>query len=157
MGNDVSVVDFGTNPFRVLICNISGVRPSIRTFHGAGILGNRMVIVAGRNMSKRLNDTYVLDLSDLAPGGYRRRMSLRATADLQNDLQNKIGLKENSVLYEDIKQKKVKISLSSFELKATLGTGSFGRVRLVRYSNAYYAMKMLRKTRVVEMKQENHI
>lgn len=53
-------------------------------------MGNRMVVVAGRNMSKRLNDTYCLDLSDLAPGGYRRRMSLRATADLQNDLQNQI-------------------------------------------------------------------
>lgn len=54
-------------------------------------------------------------------------------------------------------KKKVKIGLSSFELKATLGTGSFGRVRLVRYANEYFAMKMLRKTRVVEMKQENHI
>ncbi len=60
------------------------------------------------NMSKRLNDTFYLDLSDLAPGGYKRRMSLRAT----------------------------------------LGTGSFGRVRLVRYKTKYFAMKMLRKTRV---------
>jgi len=48
-------------------------------------------------------------------------------------------------------------SLQHFELKATLGTGSFGRVRLVKYENDFFAMKMLRKTRVVEMKQENHI
>ena len=132
-----------------------------------------MIVVAGRNMSKRLNDTFTLDLSDLAPGGYEHRMSLRATADLQNDLQNKIP-KISSSLYRDIKEKKVKISLNHFELKATLGTGSFGRVRLVLYtgntgnnssksssssttSKEYFAMKMLRKTRVVEMKQENHI
>ena len=47
--------------------------------------------------------------------------------------------------------------MESFTLKATLGTGSFGRVRLVQYESEYFAMKMLRKTRVVEMKQENHI
>jgi len=164
--NDVSVIDFGTNPFRVLVCNINGQRPSIRTFHGAGLIGNKMIVIAGRNMSKRLNDTYSLDLSDLAPGGYRRRMSLKATADLQNDLQNKIP-KISSTLYSDVKNKKKKINLQSFQLLATLGTGSFGRVRLVKYKGSaahsengkdeYFAMKMLRKTRVVEMKQENHI
>src|SRR5690349_4326074 len=59
----------------------------------------------------------------------------------------------------DIDYKKTKITRSMFELRATLGTGSFGRVRLVRYkpSGETFAMKMLRKTRVVEMKQENHI
>lgn len=62
-----------------------------------------------------------------------------------------------SKLYEDIRSKKRKITLDSFTLKATLGTGSFGRVRLVQYESEYFAMKMLRKTRVVEMKQENHI
>eukprot|EP01084_Bolivina_argentea_P314843 545363_1 len=154
--NDVSVVDFGTNPFRVLVCNINGQRPSIRTFHGAGLLGNKMIIVGGRNMSKRLNDTFYLDLSDLAPGGYRRRMSLRATADLQNDLQNKIP-RISSQLYIDIHNNGLNIGLNMFELYGTLGTGSFGRVRLVRYQTEYFAMKMLRKTRVVEMKQENHI
>jgi len=155
--NDVQVVDFGSNPFKVLNVTISGAKvPSIRTFHGAGLLGTRLIVVAGRNMSKRLNDTYCLDLSDLAPGGYRRRMSLRATADLQNDLQHQIP-RVQSKLYEDIRSKGTKITLSSFTLKATLGTGSFGRVRLVQYEKEHFAMKMLRKTRVVEMKQENHI
>ena len=78
-----------------------------------------MVIVAGRNMSKRLNDTFTLDLSDLAPGGYQERMNLRAISDVQNDLQNKIP-KISSQLYRDIKKNKKKISLSDFELKHLL-------------------------------------
>ena len=104
------------DPFKVLNITISGQRPSIRTFHGAGLLGNRLVVVAGRNMSKRLNDTYCLDLSDLAPGGYRRRMSLRATSDSRNDLSDQIP-NVKSKLYEDIRTKKTKITLQSFTLK----------------------------------------
>eukprot|EP01083_Nonionella_stella_P101148 286366_1 len=154
--NDVSVVDFGTNPFRVLICRISGSRPSIRTFHGAGIVGAGMIIIAGRNMGKRLCDTHYLDLSDLAPGGYRRRMSLRATADLQEQNEFK-ELGAESKLRRDLVSGALVAHLDAFELRATLGTGSFGRVRLVRYESEYFAMKMLRKTRVIEMKQENHI
>ena len=53
-------------------------------------------------MSKRLNDTYALDLSDLAPGGYKERMRLRETAELQNDLQNRMP-KISSTLYTHIK------------------------------------------------------
>jgi len=153
--NDVYVLDCSQpNDWHYAQVNISGQRPSIRTFHGAAIVGTKMVIVAGRNMNNRLNDTYALELQDLTPGGFKRRMSLKETADLQDNLpvDEKI-----SQLHLDFKKKK--ISLSSFELKTTLGTGSFGRVRLVQYnpSGEYFAMKMLRKTRVVEMKQENHI
>ncbi|ETO20233.1 hypothetical protein RFI_16984, partial [Reticulomyxa filosa] len=148
--------------------NIRGVQPSARVFHGAGLLKNHMVVVAGRNNDKRLNDTFFLDLADITPGGLKRRMSLKETADLQNDLPLP---KESSqlrtfvdhfcfhilVIYQDFTTKKV--SLSQFELRATLGTGSFGRVRLVKYkpSNEHFAMKILRKSKVVEMKQVNHI
>ena len=66
--------------------SVFGTRPSIRTFHGAAILGQQLVIAAGRNMTKRLNDTYALDLSDLAPGGLDTKMAIQATADLQNNL-----------------------------------------------------------------------
>ena len=52
-----------------------------------------------------------------------------------------------------------RITVKDFDLSTTLGTGSFGRVRLSKYkiSGEFFAMKMLRKTKVVEMKQENHI
>ncbi|KAJ3409557.1 hypothetical protein CcCBS67573_g00564 [Chytriomyces confervae] len=49
--------------------------------------------------------------------------------------------------------------LSDFQFIRTLGTGTFGRVYLVRYKNSdqYYAMKMLKKSEVVRLKQVEHI
>ncbi|KAJ3018514.1 camp-dependent protein kinase catalytic subunit [Thoreauomyces humboldtii] len=51
-----------------------------------------------------------------------------------------------------------KFSLSDFQLDRTLGTGSFGRVHLVRLRSTgkYYAMKVLKKTEIVKMKQVEH-
>ena len=55
------------------------------------------------------------------------------------------------------------ISLSDFELLDTLGTGSFGRVRLVKYANAqpadglYFALKILKKSEVIYLKQVEHV
>jgi hypothetical protein len=48
--------------------------------------------------------------------------------------------------------------LSDFDILQTLGTGSFGRVHLVRHraSKAYYAMKVLKKAEVVRLKQVEH-
>ena len=51
------------------------------------------------------------------------------------------------------------LNLGKFVLKATLGTGSFGRVRLVQYkeNNEFYALKMLKKSEVIYLKQVDHI
>ncbi|KAI8821329.1 kinase-like domain-containing protein [Fimicolochytrium jonesii] len=51
-----------------------------------------------------------------------------------------------------------KFSLADFHLDRTLGTGSFGRVHLVRLRSTgkYYAMKVLKKTEIVKMKQIEH-
>ncbi|KAK9332771.1 kinase-like domain-containing protein [Lipomyces doorenjongii] len=51
-----------------------------------------------------------------------------------------------------------KYSITDFEIKRTLGTGSFGRVHLVRskYNRLYYAIKVLKKAQVVHMKQVEH-
>jgi len=48
--------------------------------------------------------------------------------------------------------------LPDFELKRTLGTGSFGRVHLVqsKHNQRYYAIKVLKKAQVVKMKQVEH-
>lgn len=48
--------------------------------------------------------------------------------------------------------------LDDFELLKTLGTGSFGRVMLVRHksSSRYFAMKILDKQKVVKLKQVEH-
>ncbi|KAF9962733.1 hypothetical protein BGZ70_007941 [Mortierella alpina] len=49
--------------------------------------------------------------------------------------------------------------LSDFELLETLGTGTFGRVYLTkfRHDHSFYAMKVLKKTEVVRLKQVEHI
>ncbi|KAG0298291.1 hypothetical protein BGZ98_000256 [Dissophora globulifera] len=49
--------------------------------------------------------------------------------------------------------------LADFELLETLGTGTFGRVYLAkfRHDHTFYAMKVLKKTEVVRLKQVEHI
>jgi len=51
------------------------------------------------------------------------------------------------------------VHLKDFDLQRTLGTGSFGRVHLVRYkaTGHYYAIKVLKKAEVVRLKQVEHI
>lgn len=55
-------------------------------------------------------------------------------------------------------------SLEDYEVLQTLGTGTFGRVLLVRRKGAdeedrgsYFAMKVLRKSHIVQLKQVEHI
>lgn len=52
-----------------------------------------------------------------------------------------------------------KLAVSDFELGKTLGTGSFGRVRFVTYkSNGnFYALKILKKSAIIRLKQVDHI
>mmetsp|Transcript_10395 Transcript_10395/g.15043 ORF Transcript_10395/g.15043 Transcript_10395/m.15043 type:complete len:355 (+) Transcript_10395:67-1131(+) len=53
------------------------------------------------------------------------------------------------------------LSRNVFELGKTLGTGSFGRVRIVTYvmngKKYYFALKILRKSEIIRLKQVNHI
>ncbi|VVT57108.1 uncharacterized protein SAPINGB_P005538 [Magnusiomyces paraingens] len=53
---------------------------------------------------------------------------------------------------------KGKYTLSDFQILRTLGTGSFGRVHLVRsvHNNRYYAIKVLKKVQIVRMRQVEH-
>ena len=49
----------------------------------------------------------------------------------------------------------VKLTIKDFEIYSTLGTGTFGRVRLVKLkkdsSNKAYALKMLKKTEIIRL------
>ncbi|KAF7728052.1 camp-dependent protein kinase catalytic subunit [Apophysomyces ossiformis] len=51
-----------------------------------------------------------------------------------------------------------RLKLDDFHLLRTLGTGSFGRVHLAqsRHNNRYYAIKVLKKSEVVRLKQVEH-
>ena len=54
---------------------------------------------------------------------------------------------------------KKKVSLNDYELTTTLGTGSFGRVRLCRSKKTgeYFAMKILKKADIIKLKQVDHV
>ncbi|KAI8641702.1 camp-dependent protein kinase 9 [Parasitella parasitica] len=54
---------------------------------------------------------------------------------------------------------KPSFGLKDFELQDTLGTGTFGRVYLSKFTstNKYYAMKVLKKSEVVRLKQVEHL
>jgi protein kinase A len=53
----------------------------------------------------------------------------------------------------------VKVKLSDYDVLTTLGTGSFGRVRLAKEkkSGEYVAIKMLKKAEILRLKQVDHI
>ena len=63
-----------------------------------------------------------------------------------------------SLLHTRSTESKGKYSLTDFHFQRTLGTGSFGRVHLVRsiHNNRYYAIKVLKKVQIVRMKQVEH-
>ena len=58
----------------------------------------------------------------------------------------------------DAKATKGKYTLTDFDFRRTLGTGSFGRVHLVKskHNARFYAIKVLKKAQVVKMKQVEH-
>ena len=57
------------------------------------------------------------------------------------------------------KRPKESFTLASFEVMTTLGTGTFGRVRLVKnVSNGKFcALKILKKSEIIRLKQVDHI
>ena len=59
----------------------------------------------------------------------------------------------------DQRKNRPRLKLDDFHLLRTLGTGSFGRVHLSqsRHNARYYAIKVLKKTEVVRLKQGNII
>src|SRR5262249_43149555 len=56
------------------------------------------------------------------------------------------------------KPQRPKLKLADFNLLRTLGTGSFGRVHLAqsKVNQRYYAIKVLKKSEVVRLKQVEH-
>lgn len=56
-------------------------------------------------------------------------------------------------------EKAKKMKLSDYEVFQTLGTGSFGRVKLAKKKNTnqYVALKVLKKAEIIRLKQVDHI
>ncbi len=55
--------------------------------------------------------------------------------------------------------KATRLDLKDFELGTTLGTGSFGRVRIAKdqKNDKYVAVKIMKKAEIIKMKQVDHI
>ena len=58
-----------------------------------------------------------------------------------------------------MKIKPNKIQLTDYEMDRTLGTGSFGRVKLAKNKKdgKYVAIKILKKSELIKLKQVDHI
>ena len=54
---------------------------------------------------------------------------------------------------------KRKVNVSDYDLLQTLGTGSFGRVRLTKEKTTgkYYALKIFKKHDIIKLKQVDHV
>ena len=52
-----------------------------------------------------------------------------------------------------------KVKLSDYQIDRTLGTGSFGRVKLAKNKSTgkYVALKILKKAEIIKLKQVDHI
>lgn len=68
------------------------------------------------------------------------------------------GDPHNRAISHDKQDSNKKYGLEDIKIDKTLGTGSFGRVHLVRLksNDKFYAMKVLRKSDVVRLKQVEH-
>ncbi|GMK55220.1 hypothetical protein CspeluHIS016_0202760 [Cutaneotrichosporon spelunceum] len=64
----------------------------------------------------------------------------------------------NKGVAQTMKKTAGRYALADFAIERTLGTGSFGRVHLVRskHNGRFYAVKVLNKEKVVKMKQVEH-
>ena len=76
----------------------------------------------------------------------------------QEHLQNNEYYLKKSLLPQKSTVSKGKYTLHDFQIMRTLGTGSFGRVHLVKsiHNNRFYAIKVLKKFKIVKMKQIEH-
>lgn len=76
------------------------------------------------------------------------------------DPSTKVGTTpEDTSVASSSPKKKTTFHVQDFKLSATLGTGTFGRVRLVKHEHTseFYALKILKKNEIMRLKQFEHI
>mmetsp|Transcript_15750 Transcript_15750/g.51659 ORF Transcript_15750/g.51659 Transcript_15750/m.51659 type:complete len:356 (-) Transcript_15750:1283-2350(-) len=86
-----------------------------------------------------------------APTGLFSKLSLAGKKDQAAGMPG--GSSQPKVLNAEIK------TLAELELLETLGTGTFGRVRICRHkrSGKFFALKILKKNEIIRLKQVEHI
>jgi len=121
----------------------TGTTPAMRAYHTTVAWKNSLVLFGGRSTVTRMDDTFMADLAAFNPDA-----KAGAVADSKNESKSKAG-----------KGNKGDWRLEDFELLETLGTGSFGRVRLCKHkpTGEYYAFKILKKKEILRLKQVEHV
>ncbi|TFL06954.1 kinase-like domain-containing protein [Pterulicium gracile] len=90
----------------------------------------------------------------------RRQSTLSASHSEQPGPQAPLRILEDEQVHIE---RRGRLRLTDFQVKGSLGTGTFGRVLLVRYrasnpgSQSYFAMKVLKKTEIVRQRQVEHV
>ncbi|PWA02227.1 hypothetical protein BB558_001651 [Smittium angustum] len=138
----------------------------IYAFHTGGFLNNNfpenpVYILPTIN----INQTYKLDTNQkesptvnqcqhktMEPSLVNRGLNPRPTTEIYSKLSNTTPFKQNGPLNNHK-------GLANYNVKKTLGTGTFGRVYLSNKKNSpeFYAIKVLKKSQVVKFKQVEHI
>ncbi|KAI8616523.1 camp-dependent protein kinase A [Chytriomyces sp. MP71] len=90
--------------------------------------------------------------------GSSRDENYSSRSDLRSSVTTLGVLRREGERKRTIKKQQQRYELSDFHIDRTLGTGSFGRVHLVRLKSGwdFYALKVLIKDEVVRMKQVEH-
>eukprot|EP01080_Neovahlkampfia_damariscottae_P006017 gene6017-10019_t len=78
-------------------------------------------------------------------------MELKSEVEHNSSNQNEVKKQSNDIIGPTENWK-----LTDFDQLNTLGTGTFGRVRLVKKDEKYFAMKILSKYKMLQLKQVDH-
>lgn len=175
--NDLHVLDSNTDEWTQLDTSKT-ISPACRWGHTLSSFGQYLVLFGGWNGTWCFNDLYVFDTVDtkwhrilLSPTSFKpsaRAYHSMAVCGSQlvvsggrNGMRRMMdsNLMELSALQESLKETSAVMKLSDFELRTTLGTGSFGRVRLATYmpTGQTCAVKILKKADIIRLKQVEHI
>lgn len=140
--NDTHVFDTKNSSWKAI--QIRGIFPAARAYHSLACVGERLFLFGGRDGLRRMKDTCVLDA---------RKLFLQESDQIL-DLPIKTEKFERLGLPTDYKW-----NLADFEFKCTLGTGSFGRVKLAKHlpTGKTCAVKCLKKSEIIRLKQVDHI
>lgn len=118
--------------------NVGGTLPQARAYHTMEVVSSTLVLFAGRNGLRRMKDLFTFSCSNFTQTVAKKEVQeAKIVKQVSSDEWN----------------------LDNFEFKTTLGTGSFGRVRLAKHtpSGRICAVKIMKKSEIIRLKQVEHI
>jgi len=120
------------------------------------------------NQSERDEETMSIDLAASVPEGNPDTSAKDSDSDQKMEIEQPKPIQPPVRHLKDEEEhlhKRGSLRLTDFEVRGTLGTGTFGRVLLVRLRTSHsrartfncFALKVLRKTEIVRLRQVEHV